>query len=301
MNTHVDAAVDVAIDTPPAPPGHYHYVIDKVMLPSTNNEARSYGLDLDMDSYVDNQMGMVIATFAGMGVSSQTMMTKAIDSGSVIMLGDLYSLDLSNGIPATFTLFQGMHPTPPACAGPQDTTCRKHLNGNAAFDIDATAPVDPPLSGSTISMQYDGGPGHLTVQFVIGTSKAARVTLLGAHAKLANISEASVQSAVIAGGISTTDLDMKVIPAMREGFMATVMQDCTMLSSPPACGCAANSTGKTYIGLFDTNSNCDISVDEVRNNSLIVSLLAPDVTLEGQQALSFGFGATFVKGAFIAP
>jgi hypothetical protein len=41
-----------------------------------------------------------------------------------------------------------------------------------------------------------------------------------------------------------------------------------------------------------------ITLDEIRNNSLIQSLLAPDVTLEGQPALSLGFGVTAVKAAF---
>jgi hypothetical protein len=39
----------------------------------------------------------------------------------------------------------------------------------------------------------------------------------------------------------------------------------------------------------------------VQNNSLIVSLLAPDVTLEGVQALSLGVAVHLVGGTFVAP
>lgn len=74
-----------------------------------------------------------------------------------------------------------------------------------------------------------------------------------------------------------------------------------MLSSPPGCGCTANSTGKTDISLFDMNHDCAISVDEVRNNSLIMSLLTPDVTLESQQCLSIGVRAHAVPAGFVAP
>jgi hypothetical protein len=98
-----------------------------------------------------------------------------------------------------------------------------------------------------------------------------------------------------------TDVDGKLVPAMREGVMATVMHDCTALTSPPTCGCAQDSAGKTYLGILDANQDCNVTVEEVRNNSLVQSLLATDVMVEGQQALSIGFGATLVSAGFVAP
>src|SRR5574338_440669 len=38
------------------------YVIDRIELPTNNNEARGFGLDLNGDRTVDNQLGMVIST-----------------------------------------------------------------------------------------------------------------------------------------------------------------------------------------------------------------------------------------------
>src|SRR4051812_33435904 len=67
-----DAMVDSPIDAPPVPEGtHYHYVVDHEFVPTNNNQAREFGLDLNGDSVVDNQLGMVLGVFAGMGFSTQ--------------------------------------------------------------------------------------------------------------------------------------------------------------------------------------------------------------------------------------
>ena len=52
------------------------------------------------------------------------------------------------------------------------------------------------------------------------------------------------------------------------------------------------------ISLFDTNHDCAVSVTEIQNNSLIQALFAPDVTIDGQMALSVGFGVTAVGATF---
>ena len=44
--------------------------------------------------------------------------------------------------------------------------------------------------------------------------------------------------------------------------------------------------------------NVAISLAEIKNNSLIQSLLAPDVTINGQDALSFGIGFDAVPAGF---
>ncbi|MGE5186314.1 MAG: hypothetical protein ACM31C_29870 [Acidobacteriota bacterium] len=52
------------------------------------------------------------------------------------------------------------------------------------------------------------------------------------------------------------------------------------------------------VALFDTSpKDCTISLTEVQNNSLIKSLLAPDVTIENQPALSFGMQVTAVPAS----
>ncbi len=298
----IDAAIDayVPIDAPPPPPNHYYFVIDKQTLPATNAQARDLAFDLDGDQVKDNQLGMVMSTLAGMGIDSQLAMDRAIDTGAAIMLGDLFALDLTTDAASTFTLYQGTNPMPPPCANAQDTVCRRHLTGMGSFTVKPGAPVDSPLMGSIAGGVLDAGPGHLTIQFAAAASSAVTVTLLGARVQLT--STATTTTGKLGGAISAADVDGKIIPALRDSFQATVMVDCPMPQSPPTCGCATNSQGKTLLGLFDTNpKDCSISVDEVRNNSLIQSLLAPDVTVENTSALSLGVGVHAVSAGFVAP
>src|SRR5690606_8897712 len=99
--------------------------------------------------------------------------------------------------------------------------------------------------------------------------------------------------------------DNKVIPAIQAQIAPLIARDCTEPTMPPGCGCMADSTGKTILGLFDTKladgtegKDCAVSVDEIKTNSLIVSLLSPDVQIKGVDALSLGIKASAVKGNF---
>jgi hypothetical protein len=281
------------------PATHRHYVIDRELMPTTNTQAREFGLDLNGDATIDNQLGMVISTLVGMGLTAQIDTDKMIDTGAAIMLVDLGTDDLGTEPTATFTIYQGANPVPAACASSQDITCRKHLTGSASFSIKTGAPVDPPLTGSIVNSKLTAGPGHLTIQFTLIGSAPITVALIGARAELTTTTTAMGK---LGGAISKTDLDTKVLPAIRDTFDVAVKRDCTMLTSPPSCGCAADTTGKTLLGLFDTSpSDCNITLTEVQTNSLFQSLLAPDVTVEGTQALSFGVAVHVVGAIYTAP
>src|ERR1041385_8176434 len=83
----VDAAVDMAQVGPPGP--HYHYGVDKVYLPATNQEAQQYGLDRSGDGMVDNQLGMVMPSLVSQGEDVQTPTDKSIDTGTTIDMMDI--------------------------------------------------------------------------------------------------------------------------------------------------------------------------------------------------------------------
>src|SRR5512141_324485 len=75
---------------------HYHYVVNKALVPTNNNESREYGLDLNGDGTPDNQLGMVLGTLAGMGFDIQGTIDKAIANGSIILLVDFQTKDFMN-------------------------------------------------------------------------------------------------------------------------------------------------------------------------------------------------------------
>jgi hypothetical protein len=295
----VDGAVDAMPDAVIVPGNAFHYVHSSMLLPQNNTQARDYGLDLNGDNTVDNQLGMVIATFNAQGFDSQTPMTSAIDKGNVLMLGSVRASSLMMTALASFTIYQGANPMPAPCASAQDTVCRKHLAGTGTFSLEANAPIDPPLVGMIAANQLTAGPGHLTIRFTMLGSMPITVTLLGARVELTT--NGTSYAGKLAGAVSQADVQTKILPPLRDGFEASVMKDCTMLTSPPMCGCPSGSTGRTMLNLFDTNQNCSISLAEVQNNSLIQALFAPDVTVESKQALSFGVWVTSVAGTFTDP
>jgi hypothetical protein len=295
----IDAkAIDASADTTPVGT-HYHYVIASETVPINNTQARQYGLDLNNDATVDNQLGMVLATLAGMGFNIQGAATASVDTGSTLMLADLQATDLTSASHAGFTIYFGQNPQPAPCTGSSDTVCRHHLAGTGTFDV-ATTPHDPALRGGAAAGTFAMGPGHLSIQLgMFATSAPLRLDLIGARVSLASVTSTAIGSGVLAGAVTQNDIDTKVIPAMQQSFVPIIARDCNMLASPPSCGCANGTTGNTLLGLFDTSpKDCMVTVPEIQNNSLIQSLLAPDVMIDGQMALSLGIGVTATAATF---
>ena len=308
--TKSDAHVDVPPDMPPdlapapdAPAGHYLYVIDHENVPTSTTQARAYALDLDGDGMVDNQLGMVLATLNGQGFDVQAAVNASVDRGTTLLIADLYALDFTTTTGSTFTTYDGGEAFPPACNGTTDETCRHHLDGHGMFTLAANSAHDTPLMGDATAGVFTEGPGHLEIEgSFFGTGPATHVDLIGARVKLDTVTATSIGPSILAGAVSMTDINGKLIPGWQMEITAQIQQDCCGLATspggatctPPSCGCVDGSTGKTDVGLFDANHDCVVTVDEVKNNSLVMSLLAPDVMVEGQMALSFGMQVTAV-------
>ena len=289
--------IDAPPDAPPMATGnHSHYVVDRVLVPTNSSQAKMFGLDLDGNGTVDNALGMVLATFSSMGADVQGSVDHAVDVGDILMLADIQTTAFDNASDVGFTLYAGQNPQPAPCSSSTDTVCRHHLDGTGTFDVAAT-PRDPALVGDFVSSTYTGGPGHLPIQMTVLAGQPLSIDLLGARAKLMATST-NITSGIIAGGVSVTDRDTKIYPAMQLAFTADIAADCTLAPGAPQCGCTSGSTGATLLGLLDANHDCAVSVDEIKNNSLIGSLFAPDITVEGQQALSLGLSFTAVPATF---
>ncbi|HEY5949149.1 MAG TPA: hypothetical protein VIV40_26835 [Kofleriaceae bacterium] len=300
-------------DGQPVPEGmHYHYVANKVFVPTSNTQAREYGLDLNADGTVDNQLGMVLSTLAGMGFDIQATIDTAVAEGSIILLADFQTKDFTNTTAAGIQVFLGDMPTPAACTGTESYDpatkmgCGHHLDGNGSFSIAANSPQNAALAGKIINGTFTGGSesSDLSLQIALGGTTAIKLDLIGARAKATGITETAIGTptsggVVFAGAVTKEDIDTKVIPAIQTQLVPIIARDCHDLTAPPACACDADSTGKTILGLFDTTpKDCAVTVEEIKNNSLIVSLLAPDVTINGKMALSLGIKATAVKGTY---
>ncbi len=305
---------------------HYHYVANQVNVPTNNTQARAYGLDLNNDGTVDNQLGMVLGTLSSMGFDIQGNINTSVADGGIIVLVDFQTKDFNSTAAAGIQAYLGANPNPPACNGSADTTCQHHLTGTATFDIASGSPSNAALAGKIVSGTFTGGPGDLALQIAIGGQTPIELDLIGAKAKASMISAtgigattnpntatASSQGGVVLGGaITQDDLNTKIIPQIQQQLGPIILRDCCGASTSPGgatcnpngnppCGCTDGSTGKTILGLFDTSpKDCTVSVMEIQNNSLIMSLLAPDVTINGKMALSLGINVTAV-GATVTP
>jgi hypothetical protein len=278
----------------------HRFVVASMNVPTNNNQAREFGLDLNNDATVDNQLGMVLGTLAGQGLDTQTSVTSSIDRGTILLLPELRTDMLGQStLPATFTMFKGADPNPPPCASAGDTTCRKHLAGTASFRVAPDSAHDAPLIGAIVGGVFTGGPGRLQlITNMLGPTPIA-FDLIGARVKLTMLADGTIGSGIVAGGVKQTDLDAKVYPQLQMSSMAAVAKDCPPPNTPPGCGCAAGTTVKTFLDLFDTTpKNCAITVEEIKNNSLIQSLFAPDVTIDGQQAISIGVKISGTRAKF---
>jgi hypothetical protein len=290
---------------------HYHYVANAVFVPTSNNQAREYGLDLDDDDIIDNQLGMVLSTLAGMGFDIQTTLDTSVAEGSIILLADLQTPDFASTTNAGIQVFLGDMPMPAACNAGETynettkTGCKHHLDGSGSFSIKAGSPTNASLGGKIIGGTFNGGPGNLSLQIALGGTEAINLDLIGARAKISGITDAAISTMIFAGAVTKDDIDNKVIPAIQKQLVPIIQRDCpgTDPNSTPSCMCMADSTGKTILGLFDVapTKDCMVSVEEIKNNSLIVSLLSPDVTIDGKMALSLGIKATAVKATYTAP
>jgi hypothetical protein len=303
----------------PTPEGpHYAYVASKLSVPTNNNQAREFGLDLNGDKTVDNQLGMVLGTLAGQGFDVQGTIDQAIAEASIILLADFQSSSFDSTSAAGLQIKLGDMETPAACnagetykctlaggaecnSGDTGCTCAgcgKHLTGAGTFTISASSPDNAAVAGKVVGGTFTGGPGDITLQIALGSAQGIELDLIGARAKATGITETGMTSLIIAGALTKEDLDGKVIPAIHAQIAPIITEDCPTPAAAD-CGCVAGSTGKTILNLFDTMpKDCGVTVDEIKNNTLIQSLLAPDVKINGKDALSLGIKAVAVKGTF---
>src|SRR5688500_9626502 len=193
-------------DGQPTPEGtHYHYVANQVFVPTTNTQAREYGLDLNADGTTDNQLGMVLSTLAGMGFDIQATIDTAVAEGSIILLVDFQTKDFTNTTAAGIQVFLGDNPQPPACNSGEmynemtKTGCKHHLDGSGMFGIDPQSPTNAALAGKSVNGTFTGGPGDVSLQIALGGTNAIKLDLIGARAKASSRSDTGVGRATSGG------------------------------------------------------------------------------------------------------
>jgi len=290
-------------DTPVIPEGqHYGYVVSSVSLPITNKQKTDFALDLGgtksskQDGVPDNKLQGLFALVSA-AVDLQTAITKAVDSGTIILLVDFQAKDLANASAAGFGVKIGAMPTPAACTDASDMTCRHHLDGHGSFQIDTSASSDGVVAGKIVSNAFTGGPGDVTVQLALSGTAPITLNLLRARVQ-ATISPTGIMNANIGGLALPAELKAQLGPVLESQVAPILAQSCP--GAAPDCACTG--TAATFLIAADANHDCHVTADEIFAYPLISQQLSPDVCTTDScttaDGLSIGVQVQAVKAAF---
>lgn len=252
------------------------FVADRIYVPLTPRDAWFMGVDVNGDGKVDNEVGLAMA---GMTNSLSSSGSPGVDFQGAI------DSALAEGRLALQVDIQGL-------AAPSDAVAVQLAD-------------NPPLVGPLKDGEFATEPGSITVPINLGTSQPALLPLLGARiaSKNAIAIGTSFGDVEIGGALTPDDVNTILLPAVLPAITKVVQRDCCGLPTSPggatcvpsSCGCIANSAGAQLVDSFDsTPRDCVVTASEIAANSLAQSLLAPDVTIDGQRAVSFGMLATLV-------
>jgi hypothetical protein len=290
---------------------HNTFVISELKIPSNANEATQLGLDIDGNGQPDNALGGLLAALANQAdLDLNGEVGDQILSGGIVLLADLQATDLTNATGVGLQVFLGDAATadPAPCTDPEDiATCGNHLEGTGSFDV--AMDYNALVVGSNVSGQFTGGPGEITIELALAEGATVPIRLVGARAT-AGVSATALTSGKLGGALHEDDVDSDLIPAVAD-LIGTLLEACDPEASP--C-CPEGSTGEQILTFFDDNSDCTVTEQELKENSLISSTIGnPDLDLfdadgnfaprsDGvKESLSLGVGFSAVSGQFDVP
>jgi hypothetical protein len=243
------------------------YLVDNVLLPTSNTLAADYAIDVDGDGHVDNSFGQILSALAAQGIDFNGLMGLAIASGSVVHLVHVQSTDalLVNDPAAQATWCIGVPTaTPPLFDGTDNPSC-----------ADTSGIFVAALSGGSFtssSPATTANPVSLDIELAFATYNAT-FPVLNARLSFMKNSAGNMPFGQINGSIPHSNVMSTFPPAM-----AALCNDA--IQSDPS-----SSTATTCKSLFDTGcagfpgyaNDGQIELCEITENSLVAALLAPDV------------------------
>lgn len=268
-------------------------VMNKLTLPDATT-ASQIGWDYNNDGSKDNALGSILGALGGVasGMNIQESVDGGVNGGSTILLLRVQAQSFADAVGAKLQTWVGAKQI--CCKDSKATTCAseaaaKCFNGTNTFWLDPNSPKDALFGGKITSGKFHFGPAKLRFNIPFTGAGNLELDLKAVHITGSIGSDGkSITSGVLAGAISKTDLDTKLIPTVA-----------TMLEKTYTDPKTEQSTKNTIKTLFDTNSDGHISKDEVANNTLIKTFLAGDVDVDGDKinelSLAVGFTAVGAK------
>lgn len=277
-------------EVPPATGVQYHFVTNKLLVPTTQAQTQAFALNIDGDSQQkpDNKFGemLTLLTSASPGLDLQSSLDQAVSTGQLVSLHVVKADNSLNDTSVSWTIFQG-----------QKAQSAPSFDGFDKFTLDSAALANLPIVGSLTNGHFTGGPGTARVQmFLLG--QLVEVNLIGVRLE-ADVSAKGCANGKLGGGVTVDEFRAKILPAIADGLNQTIKTD----------KAAAN----TLLQAFDSDKNGTITVQELESNPLLMLAASPDLDLldasgkfnPGQDnvkdSYSVGLGFTCVPATFTAP
>lgn len=284
---------------------HHHYVVSSTLLPTNMATAASYGVDLDGDATVDNQIGSFFASLtAAGGFDFNIDGAETIANGSVLLLADLQADDLVSASRAGFTIYRGANPSPAPCTDSNDpSTCGQHLTGAGSFEVQAGTDTDATVLGDVAGGAFTTSESGRVLVSIGIEATPVHLHLERGSVRIAAVTETTLQGGTISGAAMSADVQATLVPALQTTISLAIARDCPG-GAPPTCGCMAGSEGVSWVNLFDDDDDCAVSLAEFQANTMVATYFAPDLDLDEDgtnDALSVGLGFTAVAATFTQP
>ena len=275
---------------PPSTGMQYHFVTNKLLIPTTQAQAQAYALNLDgnTQNHTQNLFGGLLAllTTVAPRVDLQSTVDQAVNAGQVVSLHVVKTNDLQNAPSVSWSIFQG-----------QKTQSPPKFDGSDQFMIDPAGPTSSPIVGSLTNGHFTGGPGTAQVTlYLLGTPVV--VNLIGVRLD-SDLSAKGCTNGKLGGGVTVDEFRNTLLPGIVAGLNGIISTDKT------AAG--------PLLQALDSDHNGTISIQELEKNPLLMAALSPDLDLldasgkfnpsqDGvKDSYSMGLGFTCVPATFTAP
>ena len=270
-------------------------VMSAITLPDATT-ATKIGHDYNGDGTVDNALGNILgglSSMAGGSLNVQEAVDSGINKGTTLVLlrmqADDWATDDSSKAQAWVGAPKQCCSTPDdsaACAAEAKTTC---FAGGAEFAPAADSPTDAYFGGMISGSQATYGPAGM--KFVLPFTGAGALTLnlkavyikgtVGADGK-------SLSNGILAGAVTQDDLNNNLLPTIT-----------TMLNDTLTDPATEQSVKDVIAQLFDTDTSGTVTLEEVKDSTIVKTFLAGDVDVDGDgtKELSLGLGFEAVSAA----
>ena len=267
------------------------FVANSLLVPM---DRTTYGMDLNGDGKVDNQLGNIIGALTANNLDTQGGVDTAICEGQVVLLMTETSADATfQNDAASGTLVQvGKQwpypsPAPATCAA---GTGGPKYDGTDDFDLDTTF-AGAQFDGRIVNGAFNSNspvttksPVTVSLQLpLVAGAAPVQLTIVGAHIQF-HYTGGKIMNGQINGAIRQKDVTDTIIPNVAALLNSRVVADPT------------SSTNKQILQIFDigngANGDCTnpdgtmsapkdgmVGVCEVSGNSIIKNVLNPDVQM----------------------